>query len=72
VTGNAAPLGEHGRRGLIGAREAARMLGISERLLWSLRVSGQLPCVRIPGRRCVRYDPADLEAWIDAHKSDRR
>jgi len=49
---------------LINAREAARLLGLSERTLWSMTASGEIPHVRI--RRSVRYSPHDLAAWIAA------
>ena len=48
---------------LLKPREAARCLAVSERLLRDLTNRSDLPCVRIG--RAVRYDPADLEAWID-------
>ena len=47
-------------------REAAKALGISERKLWDVTNQGAIPCVRIG--RAVRYDPADIRAWIDAQK----
>jgi excisionase family DNA binding protein len=47
--------------------EAARALAISPRTLWGMTQSGEIPCVRIG--RSVRYDPADLRAWISAQKS---
>jgi excisionase family DNA binding protein len=47
---------------LIPAPEAARLLSISRRLLWSLTRSGEIPCVRI--RRRVLYDPALLRRYI--------
>jgi predicted DNA-binding transcriptional regulator AlpA len=47
---------------LLKRREAARMLGISERLLWTLSSSGKVPVVRL-GRR-VLYDVRRLEALI--------
>jgi excisionase family DNA binding protein len=46
--------------------EAAKTLAISPRTLWSLTDSGEISCVRIG--RAVRYDPADLRAWIDRRK----
>jgi len=52
---------------LLKPKEAATLLAISPRLLWSLTQSGDLPCVRIG--RAVRYDPRDLTAWIDRQKS---
>ncbi len=51
---------------LINAREAARLLSISGRTLWTLTNTGELPCVRIG--RAVRYDVADLQAWIASCK----
>lgn len=44
-------------------RDAARLLSISERTLWSLTVPrGPIPCVRIG--RSVRYAVAALEAYL--------
>jgi excisionase family DNA binding protein len=51
---------------LIPAREAARLLSVSERTVWTLTKDGAIPCLRI-GRR-VLYDPGDLRAWIDRQK----
>lgn len=51
---------------LLTARQTARMLAISERSLYSLTKAGDLPAVRIG--RSVRYDPADIRAWIEAAK----
>lgn len=46
------------------AREAARMLSIGTRTLWTLTASGAIPVVRIG--RAVRYRRADLEAFLAA------
>ena len=51
---------------LLSAREAAKALNISERTLWNLTQSGDIPHVRA-GRR-VLYAPADLERWIDSSR----
>lgn len=51
---------------LLPPRDAAARLAISPRKLWALTASGDVPCVRIG--RSVRYDAADLAAWIDAQK----
>ena len=51
---------------LLTARDAARALAVSDRKLWSLKASGEIPCVRVG--RAVRYDPRDLVAWIDRQK----
>lgn len=49
---------------LLTPREAAELLGISERTLWSLSVPrGPIPAVRV-GVRSVRYSVAALERWI--------
>lgn len=51
---------------LLPPREAAKLLGICERTLWTITKSGEIPHVRM--RRCVRYDVQDIRAWIDANK----
>lgn len=53
---------------LLTSREAATILAISPRLLWSLTASGVLPCVRIG--RAVRYDPRDLQGFIERRKKE--
>lgn len=55
---------------LLTAREAARVLRISDRKLWSLTSSGEIPCVRIG--RSVRYVPSDLGRWIEDRKEGAR
>lgn len=52
---------------LLKGPQAAKALAISERKLWSLTRRGEIPCVRI--YRSVRYDPADLRAWIAQKKA---
>ena len=54
------------RTRLMTAREAAKYLNISERTLWALSNGGELPRVQIG--RAVRYDAADLEAFINSNK----
>ena len=45
-------------------REAAKALGISERMLWSLTAPrGTIPAVRIGTR--VLYPVTGLQAWLD-------
>lgn len=51
---------------LLRPREAAEWLKISERSLWALTQRNELPAVRIG--RSVRYDMADLRAFVDARK----
>lgn len=51
---------------LLRPREAAEALAVSERTLWTLTASGEIPVVRL--NRAVRYDPQDLAAFIEARK----
>lgn len=51
---------------LLTPKQAAATLAISARKLWSLTNCGDIPSVRIG--RLVRYDPADLRAWIEQQK----
>ena len=46
----------------VNRREAARILGISERLLWTLTNSKEIPHVRIGAR--VLYPIDDLRVWL--------
>ena len=55
---------------LLKPREAAEALAISPRTLWARTNAGEIPCVRLG--RAVRYDPADLRAWIDGQKGGQR
>jgi predicted DNA-binding transcriptional regulator AlpA len=52
---------------LLKRRAAAATLSVSERTLFSLSYPrGPIPVVRVG--RSVRYDPRDLEEWIQASK----
>ena len=47
------------------AREVAKLLGISERLVWTMHATGQIPRpVRL--RRCSRWNRSELVAWLEA------
>ena len=52
---------------LLTVREAADVLRVSERTLWTLTKSGALPSVRVG--RSVRYDQNDLAEWIASCKT---
>lgn len=52
---------------LMTVREAADVLRVSERTLWTLTHSGELPAVRVG--RSVRYDKGDLARWIASRKT---
>lgn len=47
---------------LIGSREAARYLGISERTLHRMKQAGEIPFVPLAGKT-IRYRPEALAAW---------
>lgn len=50
---------------LLTPHEAAAILAVSRRTLWSLTNAGVVPCLRIG--RCVRYSIPGLQAWIEAN-----
>ena len=52
---------------LVAASDAARLLCVSERTLWSLSNRGNLRSVRIGRRRL--YDPSDLADFIHRQKT---
>ncbi|MHC4876990.1 MAG: helix-turn-helix domain-containing protein [Planctomycetota bacterium] len=52
---------------LLTAREAADLLRISERTLWTLKETGEIPFVRVG--RSVRYEQTDLADWIASRKT---
>ena len=54
--------------GLLNSKKAAALLGISERTLERLRTAGEGPKYVKFGKGSVRYDPADLRAWINRRK----
>lgn len=47
--------------------EAAKMLGLTTQQVVRLANRGELPRVILPNGE-VRFDPADLAAFIEAHK----
>ena len=54
---------------LLTVRQAAKVLSISERTLWTLTANGEIQAVRFG--RSVRYDPADLRQWIETKKTSQ-
>jgi excisionase family DNA binding protein len=50
---------------LLTIQEAAEALGISQRKLWGMTDSRQIPHVRLG--RCLRYPVRELEQWINEH-----
>jgi len=53
---------------LLNVREAAARLGLSKSTLDKMRCVGKGPRFIKSTDRAVRYDPADLEAWIAARR----
>jgi excisionase family DNA binding protein len=53
---------------LLSAFEAAQILGIGSRTLWSMTKAGEIPRVTI-GPKQYRYHVRDLEAWIARNKT---
>lgn len=49
---------------LLNGREASEALDVSQRTLWSLAQSGEVPSIRLG--RLVRYRPEALVAWLAA------
>lgn len=54
----------------LSAKEAAKAIGISPRLLWTLTDKGDVPHVRI-GRRIV-YPVAAIKEWMNAQTKGGR
>jgi excisionase family DNA binding protein len=48
------------------AYAVADLLGMSPRWVWQQVRDGTLPCIRF-GRRAIRFDPAEIEAWVQQH-----
>lgn len=53
------------------AREAARLLGISERHLWTMLHDGRLGPQPMRFGRAVRWNRAEIEAWLSAGAPSR-
>lgn len=64
-------VGVLGPQTLLDERAAAKLLGVSPRVLWGLADSGAIPFIRI-GPRLKRYAPEDLERFIDANRRHAR
>jgi excisionase family DNA binding protein len=54
---------------LISGREAAKLLSVCEKTLWTLTKAGEIPAVHIG--RAVRYSMEDLRTWI-ASRSEKK
>lgn len=54
---------------LLTVEEVARMLGLAVRTVYGLVHYRRIPAVRI-SRRCVRFDPAAIAAWVKEKSAD--
>ena len=54
---------------LLTPKETAAMLAISERKLWSMTNTQEIPSIRIG--RLVRYSIDDLQRWIESKRVGR-
>lgn len=61
---------EQGRQPLLDSGQVAGLLGISKRKVDELSASGQIPRVELG--RSVRFEPADVWAYVDRCKTRRR
>ena len=50
---------------LLSSSEAAKALSISERSLWTLTKTEQIPCIKLG--RSIRYSVDSLKDWINTH-----
>lgn len=57
---------------LLRVPDAAALLGISEREVWGMLRRGDLPKVKVPGRRMTRIARADIERLVEQwrHESE--
>lgn len=54
-------------RPLLSVTEVVRLLGMKKSWVYARVMSGELPVVRLPGGR-IKFDPADIAAWIEKQK----
>ena len=54
---------------LVNVEEAARMLSLGRTKLLELPYAGEIPSVKLGGRR--KYFPADLNAWANSLKEEK-
>lgn len=55
------------RRPLLNAAGAAAYLGLVERQVRRMVVDGEIPHIRLSERR-LRFDPAELDGWLDSKR----
>jgi len=53
-------------RKLLPASDVAEMLSLSRQHIYTMATSGELPSIKLRG--AVRFDPKDVEQFIQAHR----
>jgi excisionase family DNA binding protein len=53
---------------LLTAEHVALLLGKHPRTVLQMAAAGKIPAIRL-GHRTVRFDPADVQEYIDAHRT---
>lgn len=61
--GGAGPRGDALSEALWTSQDVADFLQVSLRWVEKQRALSVLPCLPLPGRRLVRYDPSAIRAW---------
>ena len=56
-----------GTKRLLTANEVAEILGAARQTIYQWALQGKLPAVR--SGDFVRFDPDDVQAWIDEHRT---
>jgi len=56
---------------LIGYDGAAAMLGLAKATVYAMVHQNRIPHIRL-GRRLVRFDRAELQRFVDAHRVEAR
>jgi predicted DNA-binding transcriptional regulator AlpA len=64
---HSAKISEKNPHTLLDERAAAKVLGISPRVLWGLADAGEIPFIRI-GPRLKRYAPSDLREFVERNR----
>ena len=55
------------KRGALRANDIAEMLDLSEKQIYKMAATGEIPSLRIANS--VRFDPHDFAAWLKARSS---
>lgn len=53
-------------------KEAARYLRVSEGWLYRQSEAKAIPCIKIAGRRNIRFRRVDLDRWMEGHIQKRK